>query len=100
MHWGGPELLFLSAIGNKGVGFQDIISLTKLNLSQIDSSGILNAVPGILTYCSFFTIRPNTENDGKLKHSRSHWNGFGILSSEYFSPPDTPLSGAPGHDVT
>lgn len=40
MHWGGPELLFLSAIGKKGalgnVGFQDIISLTKLNLPQID----------------------------------------------------------------
>lgn len=41
MHWGAPEFLFLSAIGNKrsthgNVGFQDIISLRKLNLSQID----------------------------------------------------------------
>lgn len=40
MHWGGLKLLFFSAIGNKealgNVGFQDIFSLAKLNLPQID----------------------------------------------------------------
>lgn len=59
MHRGGPELLFLSAIGNDGalignVGFQDIISLASwIYPSSSDSSGILKAVPGILTYSKF-----------------------------------------------
>lgn len=56
MHRGGPELLFLSAIGNDdaligNVGFEDIISLASwIYPSSSDSSGILKAVPGILTY--------------------------------------------------
>lgn len=59
MHRGGPELLFLSAIGNDGalignVGFQDIISLASwIYPSSSDSSGILKTVPGILTYSEF-----------------------------------------------
>lgn len=59
MYQGGPELLFLSAIGNdnapiENVGFQDIISLASwIYPSSSDSSGILKAVPGILTYSEF-----------------------------------------------
>lgn len=59
MHRGGPELLFISAIGNDGtlignVGFEDIISLASwIYPSSSDSRGILKAVPGILTYSEF-----------------------------------------------
>lgn len=111
---GGPELLFFSAIGNEGalignVGFQDIISLTKLDLSQIDRLqwDFAKSVPGILTYRfslqaqqrQWFKVEALTHKcwNKVLYHMMIHkcWSTWSC-STPGTKPSPLPL----GHDVT